>query len=260
MQSNLVNVPISAIRINPLQPRSDFDPAMLKALSASIEKFGIIEPLVLKDNDNGTYTLIAGERRLRASMDCGLKEVPAVIRNPSDSEMLEIALIENILREDISPIDKAKGFKRLMSEFGLTQIQISNTFGISRSSIANTIRILYLPDIIKKSIHERRISEGHARAILFIKDREEQIVFHNKIVCLNLSVREAESFAKKISKQIKGRKNDRSSSDSYKDVDLISMLQERLGTKVRIIRNDDQGKIEIEFYSEEDLKRITDSL
>jgi len=256
----MISVPISSIVPNPYQPRSDFDPAAIEALSASITKYGVLEPLILREAVNGGYEIIAGERRLRAAKKSGLTEVPAIIRNSTDSEMLELAMIENLLREDMSPIDKAKGFKRLTEEFRFTQNQISQVMGMSRSAVANTIRLLDLPENIQDALHKKEITEGHARAILSICDDRERDFALRRILGSQMSVREAEELARILTKHSKSNGKDNSLAYSNEETRLIEALQEKLGTKVHVIRGAIGGKIEIEFYSEEDLNRIFESL
>jgi len=256
----MTSVPISSIVPNPYQPRSDFDPAAIEALSASIVKYGILEPLILREVANGGYEIIAGERRFRAAKKSGLKEVPAIIRNSTDSEMLELAMIENLLREDMSPIDKAKGFKRLTEEFRFTQNQISQIMGMSRSAVANTIRLLDLPVNIQEALHKKEITEGHARAILSICDDRERNFALRRIMSSQMSVREAEELARILSKHSKGNGKSNCIIYSNDESRLIEVLQEKLGTKVHVIRSVTGGRIEIEFYSDEDLNRIFEAL
>jgi ParB family transcriptional regulator, chromosome partitioning protein len=257
----MIHVPITAIIPNPYQPRSDFDPTAIDALCASIIKYGILEPLILREIENGRYEIIAGERRFRASKKAGLTEVPAIIRNSTDAEMLEIAMIENLHREDISAIDKAKGFRKLMEEFRYTQNQISKIMGMSRSAIANTIRLLDLPGKIQEALHRKEITEGHARAILSISDDRERDFALRRILGSQMSVREAEELSRVLEKH--SRTNGRNGCITVFNNDesrLIEALQEKLGTKVHVVRSANGGRIEIEFYSDEDLNRIFEAI
>lgn len=257
----MLKLPVSAIQPNPYQPRTEFDPEAIDSLCASISKYGIIEPLIVREKGNDTFELIAGERRFRAAKKLGLSEVPAVIRNSSDLEMLEIAMIENLHREDISPIDKANGFKRLIDEFRYTQNQISQIMGMSRSAVANTIRLLDLPQNIQDALHRKYITEGHARAILCIKGDRERDLALKRIIGSQMSVREAEELSRIFEKNSKGNgKNGNGNCYSADELRLIEVLQEKLGTKVHVIRNGEGGKIEIDFYTDEDLNRIFDAL
>jgi len=249
-------VEVERIRPNPFQPRTDFDSSAIESLKSSIVKYGVLEPLLLREVEKGEYEIIAGERRYIASLKAGLKTVPALIRKTTDAEMLELALIENLHREDISPIDRARGFKKLIDDFGFTQNQISQVLGMSRPAIANTIRLLDLPCEIQDALHRKEISEGHARAILLIKDDRAREFALKRIITGRLSVREAEELAKAI-KNSKEKKSMTLHSDMEKKI--IQELQERLGTKVHINKSGNCGKIEIEFYCEEDFQRIIES-
>ncbi|HOO55556.1 MAG TPA: ParB/RepB/Spo0J family partition protein [bacterium] len=250
---------ITSITPNPYQPRTNFDSEAINCLAASIRQHGILEPLILRESDDG-YQIIAGERRFRAACSIGLTHVPAIIRNTSDSEMLEIALIENLHREDMSPIDKANGFKKLMDEFHMTQRQISEIFGISRSAICNTIRLLDLPESIMNALHMKQITEGHARAILQIKDPDKREILLRRIIARQLNVRETEELSKQISKQCKNSNGNSFSEASPEDRRFIEHLRERLGTNIHITRNGNGGKIEIDFYTREDLERIAEMI
>jgi ParB family chromosome partitioning protein len=257
----MILAPIGSIQPNPYQPRTEFDPEAIDALCASIAKYGIIEPLIVREKETGLYELIAGERRFRAAKKLGLTTVPAIIRNSTDLEMLEIAMIENLHREDISSIDKANGFKRLMEEFRYTQNQISQIMGMSRSAVANTIRLLDLPPQIQEALHRKYITEGHARAILCIKDDRERDFALKRIIGSQLSVREAEELSRILEKNSKvNGKNGSLSIYTNSELRLVEALQEKLGTKVHVIRSASGGRIEIEFYSDEDLARIYESL
>jgi ParB family transcriptional regulator, chromosome partitioning protein len=257
----MLKVPVSSIQPNPYQPRTEFDPAAIDSLCASIAKYGIIEPLIVREREAGVFEIIAGERRFRAAKKLGLSEVPVIIRNSSDLEMLEIAMIENLHREDISPIDKANGFRKLIDEFRYTQNQISQIMGMSRSAVANTIRLLDLPEKIQEALHRKYITEGHARAILCIKDDRERDFALKRIIGSQMSVREAEELSRILEKNSKGAgKNGCATSYTNDELRLIEILQEKLGTKIHVIRNGSSGKIEIEFYSNEDLNRIFEAL
>jgi ParB family chromosome partitioning protein len=256
----MINVLIDTITPNPYQPRSEFNEESIDILCSSITKYGIIEPIVLRPRRGGGYEIITGERRFRAARKIGLKEVPAVVRNSTDSEMLEIAMIENLHREDMSPIDKAKGFKRLINEFRYTQNQISHVMGMSRSAVANTIRLLDLPQSIQYSLHKKEITEGHARALLCIKDQQSREVALKRVIVGEMSVRETEVLSRLIEKSIKSSSRNQNLDFEIAELRLIEELQEKLGTRVHIAKNGIGGKIEIEFYSDEDLQRIIESL
>lgn len=249
---------ITDILQNPYQPRTYFDPAGIEEMASSIKKYGVLQPLLVRETQAGEYELIAGQRRIEGSKLAGLEEVPVIVKTASDAEMLEMAIIENIHREDMSPIDKAMSFKQLMTRFNMTQNQISSLLGISRPAIANTIRLLDLPENVKDALHNKQITEGHARALLNISDKEKRDIALKRIVAGNMSVRDAEEFAKILKKQ--GDRSSASNGENYSPDEqfFVDLMRERLGTKVTIKRNGDGGKIEIEFYSDEQLKGILD--
>jgi len=258
-------IDIRSIRLNPRQPRKMFDKDKLDELADSIREHGVIEPVIVRPTDDGAYELVAGERRFRATVLAGLQSIPAVVRIVDDRQSLELALIENLQREDISPLECAEAYRRLMDEFGLTQEQIAERVGKNRSTIANTLRLLNLPPEILESLSKGEITEGHARALLSVNDREKQLNFWRKVVSQGLSVRETE----RLSRTPKASRTSKTSSvsratgrqrhtDPYL-ADVEDKLRRFLGTKVSITRNDaNAGKIEIEFYDDDDLMRILD--
>lgn len=258
-------IDIRSIRLNPRQPRKMFDKDKLDELADSIREHGVIEPVIVRPTDDGAYELVAGERRFRATVLAGLQSIPAVVRVVDDRQSLELALIENLQREDISPLECAEAYRRLMDEFGLTQEQIAERVGKNRSTIANTLRLLNLPPEILESLSKGEITEGHARALLSVNDREEQLNFWRKVVSQGLSVRETERLSRtpKASRRSKTSSVSRATGrqrhiDPYL-ADVEDKLRRFLGTKVSITRNDaNAGKIEIEFYDDDDLMRILD--
>ena len=236
------------------------DQAKLDEICASIKQIGIIQPIVVRSRGDG-YELIAGERRYRGAQRAGLTRVPIVVRQISDQEMLEYALIENMHREDLSPIDRALGFKSLMGEFKITQKRISELFNLSRSAVANTLRLLDLDDNIKSALHEKQITEGHARSLLAIRDRAKQKIALKRIIKNNLSVRETEELARKFNKYTQIDLDVKSNSEiSIHEQKIIDDLRLKLGTRISIIRDSNPGRIEIEFYSDEDFERIIETL
>lgn len=247
---------------NPLQPRREFDEDRLKDLAESIKQYGILQPLVVvrqeRDAPSGIavdYELIAGERRLRAAKIAGLDHVPVIIRSePADKVKLEIALIENVQREDLNPIERASAFKQLMDEFKLRQRDVGVKVGKSREFVANTLRLLTLPEYIQKALIDSRVSEGHARALMMLVDRpEEQEALFNDIYFKRLSVRDAERASRRIAVN-RIRKH-----DGIPDAETRSLedrLREALGTRVYIERKGIGGKISIEFFSEEELQNL----
>ncbi len=255
-QKGWVNLSIEKIRSNPYQPRTEMDQEKLKELSASIKEKGIIQPVVVRQVGEG-FELVAGERRLRAAKKLGLKKVPAVITDKlSKEDMLEISLIENLQREDLNPIDTALGYQRLLEECGLSQRQLAEKIGKDRSSIANTLRLLSLPDEVKRLVSKGSLTEGHARAILSLSTQDEKIKLARQVVREDLSVRRTEDlvYGKKKSKvQLRSK-----SSPAFLEIE--TKLKQFFGTSVKVTSRGGKGKIEIEFYSEEDLSRILELL
>ncbi len=246
-------IKLSLIEPHPNQPRKNFDKEQLQELADSIARHGVIQPIIVVDGENGYYRIIAGERRWRAAKLAGLSEIPAIVRSYSDVQAAEIALIENLQREDLNPIEEAQGYKSLMERFGLTQDSISERVGKSRSNVANMLRLLKLDPEIQTMLRSGKLSAGHARALLSISEREKRLAAANRIVDEGLTVRQAELLAKEKSARKKSppKKTDPQYPDVEKD------LAEKFGTKVRI-NGSDKGKIEIDFYSMEDLIRIID--
>ncbi|MBI5787053.1 MAG: ParB/RepB/Spo0J family partition protein [Candidatus Niyogibacteria bacterium] len=250
------------IRPNPLQPRREFDEAKLNELAESIKQYGILQPLVVvrmeRDVPTGTavdYELIAGERRLRAAKIAGLSHVPAIIRSePADKVKLELAIVENVQREDLNPLERAKAFKQLMDEFNLRQREVGLRVGKSREFVANSMRLLTLPDYIQKGIVDGRISEGHARALLMLVEHpEEQESLFNDIYFKRLSVRDAEKASRRIAIERVRKRDDLPDAQTRT---LEDKLREALGTRVYIERKGLGGKILIEFFSDEDLQTL----
>lgn len=244
-------VKIFDIEPNTKQPRKEFDQERLQQMADSIKEHGIIQPIVVRSK-NEKYEIIAGERRWRAARIAGLTKVPIIIKELGDKEVLEAALIENLQREDLNPIEEAEGYSNLIKEYDLTQEDISRIIGKSRSAIANTIRLLNLDQRVKQMIYENKLSAGHARALVVINDTNLQYEIAKKIVANNLSVRETEALLKSIEnkKPIKKKINN----PLYTEIE--ENLRSILGTKVKIFNNKNKGKIEIEYYSQDDLDRI----
>lgn len=243
-------VNVDLIDPNPMQPRQSFDEAPLAELAASIREYGIIQPLLICKNGD-RYQLIAGERRLRASKLAGLKEVPVIQRTLEDQEKLELAIIENVQRENLNPIESALSYKRLADEFNLTQEDISKKVGKARSTVANSIRLLTLPMEVKQGLMEGKITEGHARTILALENREDQIALYHKITSDGLNVRATEAAIKRNLPSAK--------TVISKDPDVVlaeKRLSEATGTKVKIESKGKKGKVVIEYYNPEDLEKI----
>jgi ParB family chromosome partitioning protein len=250
-------VEIELTRVVPAaeQPRKLFRDETLKELASSIREKGVLQPLLVARSDSGTFRLIAGERRLRACQLAGLKKVPAIIRESDPEDSLEIALIENIQREDLGPIETAQAFRTLMKQFGLTQERLSGKVGKDRATVANYLRLLKLPDEVKTLINGGGLTMGHARALLSLPGRAEQIAAARKIVKAGLSVREAEALAKK-----KPRTRAAAKKPDPQIASLEDRLKRSLGTKVRIRHRGKRGSIEIEYYSLDELDRLLDLL
>ncbi|WP_195989105.1 ParB/RepB/Spo0J family partition protein [Clostridium sp. D53t1_180928_C8] len=248
-------IDINLIKSNEEQPRKSFDDEKIMELAESIKSNGIIQPLILR-KDNNEYIIVAGERRWRAAKSIGIKEVPAIIMELTEKQVLEISLIENIQREDLNSIEEAVAYKKLISDFNLTQEELSKRIGKSRVTITNTLRLLNLSADVQQYIIEGVISEGHGRALLGITDSKLQCELAQSVIDDKLSVRELEILIKKL-KTSSSRTKTKSSKEAnpyYKDVTY--KLENYFGTKVNITNKNNKGKIEIEYYSEEDLQRI----
>lgn len=252
---------IANIRPNPYQPRKEMDDHALSQLAESIKKRGILQPLVVREIDGeDQYELIAGERRLRAARLAGLEEVPVLVKKASPEARLEIALIENIQRQNLNPVEEAAAYKRLTDEFNMTQDEVAKKVGKERSTVTNIMRLLQLPEYIKVDVANGRISMGHARVLLGVVDEEMLRVLRDRIIEQGLSVREIEKIVssqknKQGSKKTTAPQNKKAIPESYCKT-LAEEVSGILGTKSKIIQNGSRGKIEIEYYSLEDLERI----
>lgn len=256
-EENVLEVPVNEIRMNKNQPRKHFDEKKLEELADSIKQHGILQPVILRKKQTG-YELVAGERRWRAAQKAGVEKVPAIIKELSDMDVMEIALIENLQREDLNPLEEAEAYKKLIEEFGMTQEELSKRVGKSRSQIANTVRLLNLDEEIKKLITEEKLTAGHARALLAIEDKKERLKLAKKISEENMSVRQIEEAVKKD--ENRKRKNRKKEDINPAFIDISEKLQTTLGTRVRIKGTERRGKIEIEFYSEDELERILETI
>lgn len=255
---SITQISMNLIKPNSNQPRKKFDDDKILQLSESIKLHGVIQPIILQKTDD-TYTIIAGERRWRAAKLIGLKEIPAIIMNLAENDILEISLIENIQREDLNPIEEAFAYKRLIDDFNLTQEELSKRIGKSRTAVTNVLRLLNLDDRVKEYLIDEVISEGHGRALLGVSDNDKQYLIAQKIIDDNLNVRQTELLIKNIDKIVKKSNNSSENQDIY-IIDIKDKLEDHFGTKVSILNKKDKGKIEIEFYSNEDLQRILDIL
>lgn len=256
--TGVLEIDINKIKPNPNQPRKNFDQDALNELAASIKVHGIVQPIVLNQQPNGQYLIIAGERRWRAANICGLKTVPAVIKNYTDKQIKEISIIENLQREDLNPIEAAKAIKELMDEYGLTQETVSDRIGKSRSNVANTLRLLSLYPDVMEMVEKGKISSGHARCLVVIEDPKEQIRLAQMVVSKNLSVRDLEKAVKAYTNPTKKVVVKEEQSLELKE--LINQMQKTFATKVSAIGNDSKGRIYIDYYTRDDLDRIAELL
>lgn len=255
--NSIIKIKLNLIKPNENQPRRNFDEEKIVQLADSIKEHGIIQPLVLK-KENDLYTIVAGERRWRASKILGLDEVPAIIMDLSEKDILEVSLIENIQREDLNPIEEANAYKELINRFNFTQEDLAKRIGKSRVAITNTLRLLNLDERVQDYIIEGIISEGHGRALLSINDKDKQYEISQFIIDNKLSVRETEKYINNL--QNKNVKNKKIVKKDLYYVNIQKQMESALGTKVLINNKKNKGKIEIEYYSLEDFERILDLL
>ena len=255
-EGDIKKVRMSLIEPNKKQPRRHFDEEKITALADSIKEHGLIQPIIITPSDNNMYKIVAGERRWRAAKKANLKEIPAVIRKYSEEQVAEIALIENLQRENLNPIEEAIGYNLLMDEFNLTQELISQRVGKSRSAIANSLRLLSLEDEIQKMLILGTLTSGHARAILSLDDKELRIALSKRIIEDNLNVRQAEALAKQLQKKKPQKKKYEKTAYDIEIEKIQNTLSSAMGTKVRINHTAKKGKIEIEYYGNEDLERV----
>lgn len=257
----ITEINIEDIIPNSFQPRKKFDPEKLAELAASIKEHGVLQPVIVRPNSEG-YELVVGERRFRASKLLGLEKIPAVIKTLSDQDMTEIALIENIQRQDLNPVEEAKAYKRLIEEFGMTQDGVAKKLGKSRPFVGNFLRLLNLPENILELLENGKITVGHARPLLAIEDNKLQLEITSLIVEKQLSVRDTEQL---INNSLKTKKHkEKNDSQTKKGSSVLTDIQERLrlkfSTKVNIKDDGKKGKIEIEYYNYEELQRIIELL
>jgi ParB family chromosome partitioning protein len=259
---DVTTVKLRNIQPNPFQPRTEFDEEKLTELAESIKQQGVIQPLIV-EQDRDVYTIIAGERRFRAARMAGLSEVPVILRKFTDDEKLEIALIENIQREDLNPIEEGKAYRKLMERNKLSQDSLAKKIGKKRSTVANSMRLLKLPEDMQDSIVNGELSSGHARSILSVINPADQRILYNRILNEHLSVREAERQAAGFNKGMRSSEKERDKSSYPKLVPPeVQEIEQRfldiLGTKVSLKGDMKKGKIEITYYSKEDLERVYD--
>ena len=251
-------LPIYKVEPNPDQPRRDFDEEELQALADSISVHGVIQPLTVRELPSGYYQIIAGERRWRAARQAGLSEVPVVVIEADDKKAMELALIENLQRQDLNPVEEALGYQSLINEYGLTQEETAARVGKSRPAVANALRLLSLCDEVLELLKTGAITAGHARAILTLKSEKKQLEAAKKIMALSLSVRQAETLCKNMGKEPAPEK------EVTFEVNYVAecekSLSKHLGRGVKIINGKRKGKFELEFYGEEDLQNLLDAL
>lgn len=257
-KDRVINIEVSLIQPNKDQPRREFDLDSLKDLAESIKVHGLIQPVIVRKINDG-YELVAGERRWRAAKIAGLKEIPCIVRDFENRKSAEIALVENIQRKDLNPIEEAIAYKRLMENYNLTQEEISSIVGKSRPYVANTLRLLNLSQEVISFILDGKLTSGHGRALLQINNSNMQIKFAKEIIEKGLSVRETEKLVKEVKNKVKVKKNNRNEQERDPfTLEIEEQLRKVLGTKVQISKGEKKGKIEIEYYSQDDLDRILD--
>lgn len=256
--AGVMQVAVELIKRNPRQPRLTFKEEELNELSASIKEHGVIQPLIVMPSDDGTYILIAGERRLQASQRAGLKTVPVIPRQANNQELLELALIENVQRADLNPMEEAEAYRHLADDFGLSHEMIAKRVGKSRVAVTNTIRLMNLADAVKQALVDGKITEGHARALLMLSTHKAQTSALQTIMNLSLSVRQAEELMRKLTglKPIKAKKPFRNANVN----DVEKKLQKSLGTKVALKHGKKGGTVTIYYYSDEELDALLDKL
>ncbi|MFN2340481.1 MAG: ParB/RepB/Spo0J family partition protein [Halanaerobium sp.] len=260
-QNRVEEIFVDQIEANPFQPRSSFDEESLQELANSIQEKGIIQPITVRKIKAEKYQIVAGERRWRASKLVGLKKIPAVIRNFDDQEMLEIALIENIQREDLNPVEEARAYKEMLNNFEITQAELAKQVGKSRSNVSNMVRLLKLTDKVKNHLEQGTITIGHARALLALAEKETQVAACENIIIQDLTVRETEKYVEKLKNPLKDKKK----KNKEKKLDQVwqqaaAELEEKLGTKVKIKQRQKNNLLTIELNSVDKLNELVEKL
>ena len=248
------SLPLRRIEPNPLQPRREFDPEALQALADSISAHGVIQPLTVRETPSGYYQIIAGERRWRAARMAGLEEVPVLVVEADDRTVMELALIENLQREDLNPMEEAAGYRTLADDYHMTQEEIADRVGKSRAAVANSLRLLSLSDELADMVRSGKLTPGHARALLSLKDEKLRLQAAQRIIALQLSVRQAETLCRNLAKPKEVPKMQTLQVDYISDCERS--LSRKLGRRVRIINGKRKGHFELEFYGPEDLNRL----
>lgn len=256
---SITQLPLTKIERNPNQPRKKFDQQALEELAESIRLHGVITPITVRHGEkDGYYQIIAGERRWRAARLAGLKEIPAMVLEAGEGEVMELALIENLQRQDLNPIEEAEGYDRLMQQFGLTQEEVANRVVKSRSAVANALRLLGLPDEVRTMVADGKLSGGHARAVLAVSDEDKRVEAARQMV--GMSVRQAEALAKRLNKKpsVKPPQPEAFSVDYVADVE--KELESVLGRKISIQQGKNSGQLTLEYYGADDLERLIEAL
>ncbi len=252
-------LPIYKVEPNPDQPRQDFDEEELQALADSIAVHGVIQPLTVREMPSGYYQIIAGERRWRAARIAGLSEIPVVVIEADDKKAMELALIENLQRQDLNPVEEALGYQSLMADHGLTQEETASRVGKSRPAVANSLRLLSLHEEVLEMLRRGEIAAGHARAVLSLKDEKKQLSAAKKIAALGLSVRQAELMCKSMAKEQPAKEEPVTLAVDYVS-ECEKSLSKHLGRCVKIVNGKRKGRFELEFYGQEDLQNLLDAL
>lgn len=259
-EAEQLTLPIAKVEPRSEQPREYFDQEALEALADSIRQYGLIQPITVRKLDSGYYQIIAGERRWRASRLAGLTEVPVRVIEADDRRTAELALVENLQREDLNPIEEAKGYKLLIEEYGLTQEEAARSVGRSRPAVTNAMRLLMLAPQVMEMVEKGELSAGHARAILTVSEPSKQLAAANEIIRKNYSVRKAEQLAAKIFRESQQNKEESSEINVDYAAEVSNELSKKLGRKVRLIEGKRNGKIEIEFYGADDREALIEKL
>ncbi len=258
--SGLLEIDIARVKANRYQPRQVFDAAALESLAASLKQHGLIQPITVRKDETGGFELISGERRWRAAKLAGFSKIPALVKEIADQELMEWALLENLQREDLNPIEKAKAYESLISEFSLTQEAIAGRMGINRSSVSNFLRLLHLPTELWDEISEGRLSMGHAKALLSLESKADQLKLAHEIKTRGISVRQAEAVVHQMKKQPIVKKAAKPLTHNPDASAVEDRLRRSLGTKVKLCQQGKAGEIRISYYSLNDLDRILEKL
>lgn len=258
--SGVTVLPLQKVEPNPSQPRKNFDEEELQALADSIAAHGLLQPLAVREMDGGYYQIIAGERRWRAARLAGLTEVPVIVVEADDRTVMELALVENLQRQDLNPMEEAEGYQTLMRDYGLTQEEAASRVGKSRPAVANALRLLALPDEVRQLVIDGTLSAGHARAVLSLPNEKLQKAAAQRIIALRLSVRQAEAMCKRMAQeQPEAPKEQEKPAVDYVG-ECEKLLTRRLGRKVRIVCGKRKGRFELDFYGQDDLQRLYEAL